>query len=78
MDAQVSKWGNSYALRIPAAMAKLLNVTEGSKVDLAVEEGALVVRPARPRLQLADLLAGVNQNNLHAETSTGKAVGNEF
>lgn len=78
MDAQVSKWGNSYALRIPAAMAKLLNVTEGSKVDLAVEEGALVVRPARARLHLADLLAGVNENNLHAETPTGKTVGNEI
>lgn len=78
MDAQVSKWGNSYALRIPATMAKLLNVTEGSKVDLAVEQGALVMRPARSQLQLADLLAGVNQNNLHSETPTGSAVGNEI
>ncbi len=78
MDAQVAKWGNSYALRIPAAMAKSLKVTEGSKVDLSVEEGALVVRPARTPVKLSDLLAGVRPDNLHSETPTGKSVGNEI
>lgn len=78
MDGQVAKWGNSFALRIPATMAKTLKVTEGSKVDLSVEDGALVVRPARGRIKLADLLAEVSQDNLHSETPTGKAVGNEI
>jgi antitoxin MazE len=79
MDAQVAKWGNSYALRIPVAIAKSLNVKVGSKVDLAIDDGVLVVRPVtdRSRIALDDLLAGMTPQNVHPETATGPAVGYE-
>lgn len=79
MDGQVAKWGNSYALRIPAALARSLKVREGSKVELAIDDGALVVRPVpdRHRRTLDDLLAGMTPQNSHAETETGPAVGDE-
>lgn len=80
MDTQVAKWGNSYALRIPAGLAKTLNVAEGSKVQMSIEGDALVVRPVHERqnLKLADLLKGITPENLHAETGTGASVGDEF
>lgn len=77
MSTQVSKWGNSYALRIPVALARRLKVTEGSKVDLTIEDGALLVRPITSHPDLSELLAGMTEDNIHAETSTGQAVGNE-
>ncbi len=79
MDAHVAKWGNSYALRIPAAIARSLNVKDGSRVELAIDDGALVVRPVveRPRISLDELLADMTTDSVHSETATGRAVGNE-
>lgn len=79
MDSQVAKWGNSFALRIPAAMARTLNVHEGSRVEMTVEGDALVIRPqvSRAKMELADLVSRINQDNLHAEFNTGAPVGNE-
>ena len=34
---QVSKWGNSLAIRIPASVVKALRLKEGDNVDIVVE-----------------------------------------
>jgi antitoxin MazE len=34
---QVSKWGNSLAIRIPAAVAQALELKEGNEVEILVE-----------------------------------------
>jgi antitoxin MazE len=79
VEARIQKWGNSLGLRIPKAFAAEVGVGPGSSVDLRVHEGDLVVRPLRPRsFRLADLLAGVTPDNLHAEIPTGPATGNEI
>ncbi len=33
---QVSKWGNSLAIRLPAAVVEALNLKEGDEIDIAV------------------------------------------
>lgn len=33
---QVSKWGNSLAIRLPAAIVEALNLKEGDEVDIRV------------------------------------------
>jgi antitoxin MazE len=80
MRVQFSRWGNSLALRIPAAYARDLNVSEGSEAELEVEHGRLVATPAvdLPVYDLNTLLDGVTEDNLHAEVSTGSAMGGEF
>jgi antitoxin MazE len=44
LELQVSRWGNSLAVRIPAAAARQLDVSEGSVIH------AEVVGPAQLRL----------------------------
>jgi len=44
LDLHVSRWGNSLAVRIPAEVARALDVTEGSVIH------AEVVGPAQLRL----------------------------
>ena len=39
------KWGDNLALRIPKSAAQALNLHTGSRVELAIENGALVLRP---------------------------------
>lgn len=79
MQAQLKKWGNSLALRIPARLARGLDMREDGFVELLERDGELVVRPKSPRVKyhLEELLAGVSRENLHAETLRGPAVGEE-
>ena len=47
-------------------------------VSITAKDGELVLRPSLPtRLRLADLLAGITPENIHASIDTGAAVGNE-
>jgi len=75
----VQKWGNSLAVRIPVALARQLQVTDGSTVELEVRDGELVVRPAnRERLSLSELLKSCKPSQLHGETDFGPDVGREI
>ncbi|HTT81363.1 MAG TPA: AbrB/MazE/SpoVT family DNA-binding domain-containing protein [Stellaceae bacterium] len=77
MQGAVGKWGNSLAIRLPRSLAAALDLHEGTAVELRAEAGALVVRSARPRYRLADLLAGVNAGTLHDEVDWGPPQGEE-
>jgi antitoxin MazE len=79
MNSRIQKWGNSLALRIPKAAADEAGLTQGSEVDLKVEQGKLVVRRRAPKVyRLADLLRGVRKSNLHGELDFGPPVGREL
>lgn len=79
MIATVAKWGNSLALRIPAAFARETAIGEGTSVDLSVVDGTIVLRPRDDAhdYDLDELLAEVTDDNRHGEVSSGGAVGNE-
>ena len=78
MLTKIQKWGNSLGLRIPKSFANEASVEAGSTVDIAIEDGSLVVRPLRrPRYTLEELLRQVNVRNRHKEVSTGEPVGRE-
>lgn len=78
MRAQVQKWGNSLALRIPKSFAAETELSSGSDVDLTIEDGRLVVTPiAKPRYTLDELLARITSDNRHDEVDTGPSVGAE-
>jgi antitoxin MazE len=78
-----AKWGNSLALRIPAAYAKAVGACENSPAQLKIENGALVVTPIKPTEEvpyydLDALLAQITDENRHDEVETGSPVGAEF
>ena len=77
-ETHVSKWGNSLAIRIPSALAKDAGLAEGDQLELRINKlGQIVLRPARPRFKLSELLAGVTAENIHGETDWGPPVGKE-
>lgn len=82
MQAKLSRWGNSLAVRIPTALARSLNLAEDDRLRLEVEDGALIVRPepALPsrRPTLTELLANMTAENLPDEVEWGPPVGREI
>ena len=82
MKIEFAKWGNSLAVRIPAALAQEVGAREGKPAEITVENGALVLKPlARPkkrrRYTLEELLKGMTSENLHPETDWGPPRGKE-
>ncbi len=78
MVANIAKWGNSLAVRIPQNLAREIHLTEGSEVDLSVVDGNLVIKLKKPkRYSLDELIQEITPDNLHAEVDSGVAVGNE-
>ena len=77
-DTQLSKWGNSLAVRIPQAVIKEARLAEGDKVSLEVAvDGSIVLRSARRRYALSQLVSKISRKNRHRETDWGKPAGRE-
>ena len=76
MKVKVQAWGNSLGLRIPKAYATELGVGSGSEMELKVEAGALLARPAEA-IQLEALLAEITAENQHSTIDWGEASGAE-
>ncbi len=74
------KWGNSLALRIPATLARQLNLTENTQVECTVMDGRLVISPVteQPDYSLGQLLDRVTPENIPGETEVGPPVGREI
>lgn len=72
MTTSIQKWGNSLAVRIPRSTADEAALEEGTPVELLVENGDVIVRPARRlKYRLADLLKDCKPSQLHGESDWG-------
>src|SRR5262249_44656125 len=69
------RWGNPLALRVPSTCAKELGASEGKRAEMTVEDGALVVKVAKPRkrrrYRLEDLIVGITKENYHRQLDWG-------
>lgn len=78
MVTRVQKWGNSLGLRIPKSCAEEADIADGSRVEISVKDGDLLIHSVEKRkFDLNTLLKRVNKNNLHGEVDTGYPVGDE-
>ena len=74
-NSHIAKWGASLAIRIPKAIAQQWGVREGSAIEIISRGDYVVLR--KEAYDLADMLAQVTDDNLHAEQETGPIQGNE-
>ncbi|MDD9911051.1 MAG: AbrB/MazE/SpoVT family DNA-binding domain-containing protein [Ahrensia sp.] len=56
MQTRIGKWGGSCAIRLPKMAVETLNLREGSKVDLIIENGAVVLTPVDDVPSLEELV----------------------
>ncbi len=70
--AQVVKWGNSLAVRIPKAVAEQARMKEGDSVVIKATKGRIEVRSAEKTPTLEELVAQITpENRQHPETNWG-------
>ena len=78
MKATIQKWGNSLAIRIPKNITKDIGVSEGSNIDIMVENGNIVLSPGKKEFSLKEILKNITIENIHSEISTGDQTGGEI
>lgn len=80
MITRIQKWGNSQGLRLPKAVLAGADIAVGDEVDVAVEDGVLVIRPVRRvrgKHDLADLVRRLPRGRRHREVDWGPPRGRE-
>ena len=78
MKAQMVKWGNSLAIRIPKAVIQEARLKEGDRLEIeAAGDGRFEVRRPNRTPSLAQLVAQITPENRYPEISSGRAIGKE-
>ena len=77
MESVIKKWGNSPALRLTAATMKEAGLHVDQRVSVNVQRGKIVIEPAAV-YTVEELVAGITDDNQHADTDFGKRVGKEI
>ena len=78
MQAQVLKWGNSLAVRIPKPVAESAHFQAGDPLEIAVSaEGVVQLHKTGEMPTLAELVALITPENRYSEVSTGSEIGTE-
>ena len=76
MEATLSKWGNSLAIRIPNYILKKLNLVENSSMNIDVVAGKIVLSKQKNRLET--LCSAITEENLNIDNSFDDTKGNEW
>lgn len=78
MKVVVKKWGNSASVRIPASVMAAARLSLDQAVDVREEAGRIVIEPVREEVfDLAELVAGISDDNRHESVDFGAPVGRE-
>lgn len=78
MEVLVKKWGNSAAVRIPAAVMETAKFSLEQRVDVRAQDGRVVIEPVRRKeYDIEELIRGINKENCHSSVDFGKPVGRE-
>src|SRR3989344_5412867 len=71
MTTKIRKWGNSYAVRVPKALAHKLGVRDGSAINFKIE-------PVHRKPTLNELLDQIRPENIHPLIDWGPDVGHQI
>ncbi|MEX6146785.1 AbrB/MazE/SpoVT family DNA-binding domain-containing protein [Providencia hangzhouensis] len=75
----VKKWGNSLSVRLPVAIMQKAALSVDDTVEIAVEEGRIIITPVKAvEYSLDNLLAGITPENIHEKVDFGARTGKEL
>lgn len=80
MNTTIQKWGNSLAVRLPKEVVRSQVLHEGSRVQVATDNGRIVITLAPKedeKVDLTSLLRDITADNVHGEQEWMAPKGNE-
>ncbi len=80
MVTRIQKWGNSQGLRLPKQVLEDAHLSLGDDVDITVQDGLIVIAPARRvrgRQSLEKLVSHIPKDYKAEEMDWGEPVGRE-
>lgn len=80
MNAKIQRWGNSQGLRLSKAILAQADFEVGDEVIIVVEDGTIVVRPARSvrgKLDLRALVEAIPKDYAPEEVDWGEPLSRE-
>lgn len=78
MVVKVQKWGNSQGLRLAKSILERAHIAIGDEVEIIVsEEQILIKKAAKPKFDLAEMVARMPHNYQVQEENWGQPVGLE-
>lgn len=78
MEVHLKRWGNSLGLRIPKGIADAAGLKADDAVVIDTSVDGLIVRKARRKYVLTDLLAQITPENRHEAVDLGGPQGKEL
>lgn len=80
MVTKIQKWGNSQGLRISRHLLDEARIAVGDEVDVAVQDGLIIIAPTRQvrgKLSLQRLVEAIPKDYRAQEIDFGKPAGKE-
>ncbi len=78
MEVILKKWGNSAAVRIPAAVMETAQFSLEQPVDVRAEDGRVVIEPVKKKeYDIEKLIKSISKENCHSPVDFGKPMGHE-
>ncbi len=77
MYTTIQKWGNSQGIRLPKVILEMANLSENDTVELKVENGNVIIAPAKKHISLKERIAEYEGDYQAHEWDTGSSVGKE-
>ena len=73
----LGKWGSNLAVRLPRDVAQTAGFASGTAVEVEARRGEVLIRSAKPRYTLDELLEGTTPEAMRAAFDWGDDVGRE-
>lgn len=77
MTTVLDRWGNSLGVRLSKGIVEAAGLRAGDRVSVELVDGSVIIRHAKPKYRLDDLLTGLKPEMLHGEAETGAPLGSE-
>jgi len=65
-SVSVNKWGNGLGLHLPKAFVQMLDIHNGDKLSLKIEDNAIKVRKQRKDITLEELMSGMTYETMNS------------
>ena len=65
MQTQVTRWGDSFAIRLPKQIVDAAKIVDGALVDVTVVDNGIRLSPARSQYSLESLVEQITPDNQH-------------